>query len=424
MSGAVLDGVRVIELAHEATCWAGKLLADMGAEVIVVEPPGGSTMRHHAPFVGDEPDPERSLYWWHYNTSKRGITLDLDRAAGRDVFTRLVASAQILIEGERPGRLASLGLDYADLVAHRPDLIMTSITPFGREGSRRDEVATDLTILAGGGPVWSCGYDDHSIPPVRGGGNQGYQTGGHYAVLSILTAYYYWLATGEGQLVDVSQHAAANVTTEMASYHWLVQQGTVQRQTGRHAMEEPSMPTQTRCADGRYITSGFPPRRGEEFARILDWLDRLGIRDELPEAVFLELGAQRDSIDISLIGSDDETTAIFGAGREAMNLIASRVSAYDYFIGAQEIGMAVGAIYSPEEAMEDPHFRARGFPTEVDHPELGQKVTYPGAPYRFEKTPWRIDRRAPALGEHNDEILASIGLDAAGIAALREEGAI
>ena len=425
MSGAaVLDGVRVVEIAHERSLWAGKLLADMGADVILVEPPSGSPTRGYPPFVADEPDAERSLYWWHYNTSKRGITLDLDDEAGREVFARLITSADVLLEGEAPGRLASLSLDYSDLLAHRASLIMASITPFGRETSRKDEHATDLTILAGGGPVWSCGYDDHSLPPIRGGGNQGHQTACHYAVMSILTAYYHLLRTGEGQHIDVSQHAAANVTTEMASYHWLVQQGTVARQTGRHAMEHATLGAQTLCKDGRYVTTGVPPRQAREFAAVHAWLGRLGLLEGFPEAVFLEMGAQKESFDLSLIGVDDETTAIFSAGREAMNLIASKISAYEYFIGGQEIGMAVGAIYSPEEAMDDPHWKARGFPTEVEHAELGRTVIYPGAPYRFEKTPWRIARRAPRLGEHNDEIFASIGIEATRREALRRAGVI
>jgi crotonobetainyl-CoA:carnitine CoA-transferase CaiB-like acyl-CoA transferase len=238
--------------------------------------------------------------------------------------------------------------------------------------------------------------------------------------MSILTAYYHKLVTGEGQHIDVSQHAAANVTTEMASYHWLVQQGTVQRQTGRHAMETPSLPVQTRCMDGRYVTTGIPPRSGAEFGAVYEWLERLGLVDEFPEAIFLKMGAEREFIDLSTIGTDDETTAIFGAGREALALIATRVSAYDYFIGAQEIGMTVGVVYAPEEVMEDPHFEARGFPTEVEHEELGRQVRYPGAPYRFEKSPWRISRRAPRLGEHTDEVLGSVGIGAAEVAALRE----
>jgi len=406
MSG-VLDGIRVVELSHERCAFAGKLLADMGADVIVVEPPEGSALRRWGPFVDDTPDPERSLAWWHYNTSKRGIVLDLEQDAGRDALRKLVAGVDLVLEAEDPGRLAGCGLDHPDL-AH-PALIWISITPFGRSGPGRADLTTDLTVLARGGPVWSCGYDDHSLPPVRGLGFQGYNTACHYAVMSALTALLARGAGAPGQFVDVSMHAAANVTTEMASYNYLVQGTTVQRQTGRHALETPSLPSQVRCADGRYVNTGVPRRQPREYAGLLAWLREQGGEAEVPEAVFLEMGAQRDFIDLSKIGQDDEVTAIFAAGREALNFLAARLSAYDFFVGAQRAGLPVGVIYAPEEAFEDPHFVARGFPTPVEHPELGRSVRYPGAPYRFEKTPWRISRRAPRLGEHTDEVLAELG---------------
>jgi len=419
-----LAGLRILELSSERCAWAGKLLADMGADLILIEPPGGDPMRRHPPFVDDLPGPERSLGWWHHHTSKRGIRLDLGRPAGAELFRRLVAGADLVLEAEPPRRLPELGLSPEALCAEHPALIWISVTPFGRSAPRADEQATDLTLLAGGGPAWSCGYDDHSLPPIRGGGNQGHQIAGHYAVLSALTALLHRMATGEGQLVDVNMHAAANVTTEMASYHWLVQRTTVQRQTGRHAMEQTTLPTQVRCADGRWVSTGLPPRKPREYQYVYDWIVELGLEPEFPEAIFLKQGAERESIDLSKIGLDEEITVIFGAGREALNLIASRISAYEFFIGAQERGISVGVIYSPEEAIEDPHFRARGFPVEVLHPELGRSVTYPGAPYRFEKTPWRISRRAPQLGEHEAEVLGEIGLDAAAIAKLRADGVL
>jgi crotonobetainyl-CoA:carnitine CoA-transferase CaiB-like acyl-CoA transferase len=422
--GAALEGIRVVEVASPYTAFAAKLLADMGADVIVVEPPAGSPTRSHPPFLDDRPGPERSLFWWHHNTSKRGTTLDLDRPAGQDLLRRLLATADVLLEGDPPAATAARGLDPEDLAGENTRLVHVSITPFGRTGSRRDEAATDLTLLAAGGPVWSCGYDDHSLPPVRGGGDQAYNTGAHYAVLSVLTALLERDVSSRGQHVDLSLYAAANVTTEMASYHWLVQRGTVQRQTGRHAMEFSTLPTQIRCADGRYVTTGVPPRRPEEMGRLLEWVEELGLGDEFPEAVFLRLGAEKESLDLTKVGVDDELTAIFSAAREGVNLVAASLSAHDFFLGAQRRGMAVGIIYSPEEAFEDEHFRARGFQAEVEHPDLGRSFRYPGAPYRFEKTPWRISRRAPRLGEHDDEVLAELGVTAAERDALRRDGIV
>jgi crotonobetainyl-CoA:carnitine CoA-transferase CaiB-like acyl-CoA transferase len=405
MSTGALAGVRVVELSSELGAFAGKLLADMGADVILVEPPGGDPTRAYPPFADDVPGPESSLFWWHYQTSKRGVVLDLDDPSDRARLRALIGQADVLLECEPPDRLAALELDWPDLSALRPDLVMASITGFGRSGG--DEAFTDLTLLAKGGPVWSCGYDDHSIPPVRGGGNQAYNTACHYAVMSILTALLHREVSGRGQHIDVNAYAAANVTTEMASYHWLVQQGTVQRQTGRHALETPSMETQFACADGHHVTTSIPPREPAHLRFLHDWIAELGGLGEFPEAIFLAQGAERDSaLPLDQLGTDETVTAIFAAGREGLAFVASRVSAYEFFERTQQAGLQTGVVYAPEEAFEDPHFVARGFPTRVEHD--GRVVDYPGAPYKFEKTPWRIQRRAPKLGEHDDEILGAL----------------
>jgi crotonobetainyl-CoA:carnitine CoA-transferase CaiB-like acyl-CoA transferase len=401
-----LTGIRVLELANERCALAGKLLADMGADVILIEPPGGAPARNYPPFLDDAPGPDRSLHWWHYHTSKRGIVLDLDTDAGRADYTSLVATADVLLESEPVARLGALGIDYPDLQRIRPELIHAAVTPFGRNDPKSDAPATDLTLMAGGGPVWSCGYDDHTLPPVRGLGDQGYNTGCHYAVMAVLTAVLARFGSGRGQFIDVSIHAALNVTTEGASYGWLVAQKILQRQTGRHASSVPTGETQVRCADGRYVNTGVPPRFPKEFASLDAWLKQLGFADDLPEAVFLEMGATWEGpFDLSLIGRDDTITAIFGAGREALKLIAARIPAYEFFIGCQRAGLPTGVIYAPEEAFEDEHFKARGFQVEVEHDELGRSFRYPGAPYRLPASPWRIYRRAPRLGEHTLEIL-------------------
>ena len=402
-----LSGLRVLELSHERIAFAGKLLGDMGADVVLIEPPGGDPARRYPPFLDDVPGQERSLYWWHYNTSKRGVVLDLDDARDRERFARLIRTADVLLEAEPRTRLAALALDYADLRKLNPKLIHIAVTPFGRSDAKSDLPATDLTILAGGGPVWSCGYDDHRLPPVRGGGNQGYHTACHFAAMSALTAVLARMASGEGQFIDVSMHAAANVTTEAASYGWLVARQTVQRQTGRHAAVNPSGETQVRCADGSWVNTGVPPRTPAEFARMYDWVRELGLVDAFPEAVLLEMGATwQGPFDLSQIGKDDTITAIFGSGRDALKMLASCLPAYEFFVGCQQRGLAVGVIYSPDEAFEDEHFKARGFQVPLTHDDLGRTFRYPGAPYRLPASPWRLSRRAPKLGEHDQEILS------------------
>ena len=163
------------------------------------------------------------------------------------------------------------------------------------------------------------------------------------------------------------------------------------------------------CADGRYVNTGVPPRFPKEFDKLLNWLRTLDLESKLPEAVFLEMGAQwQGPFDLSKLGSDDTITAIFSAGREALKLIAQSVTAYEFFIGCQNAGLAVGAINSPEEAFEDPHFKARGFQIPVHHDDFEATYTYPGAPYKLPASPWSITRRAPHLGEHTEEVFADL----------------
>lgn len=404
---SVLSGIRVIELANERTSWAGKLMGDMGADVILVEPEEGEASRNYPPFLDDQPGENRSLYFWHYNTSKRSVVLDLEQ--NTEQFLELVNSADILIESEPINRLSNLNIDYPQLSQSNKNLIHIAVTPYGRNSSLSDLPSTDLTIMAAGGPPWSCGYDNHDLPPVRGWGNQSVHTACHFATMSALTALLFRGKTGQGQFIDVSMTAALNVTTEAASYSWLVNRSIVQRQTGRHAAVNPTGETQIQCADGKWANTGVPPRFPREFQKLLDWIRALALEESFPEAVFLEMGANWDGpFDLSQIGSDDTITAIFSAGREGLKLIASSVSAYEFFTGCQNAGLAVGIINSPEEAFEDPHFKDRGFQVEVEHEDFERTITYPGAPFNLPKAPWSISRRAPHKGEHTQEIFAEL----------------
>ncbi len=399
-----LDGLRVIELAHPFGAFAGKLLADAGADVIVVEPPDGAEQRRHGPFADGEPGLERSLAWWAENTSKRSVVADLDEEVGRRLVADLVAEADVFLECTRTGWLTDRRLDFDDLRPRNPDLIQVAITPFGRDERGGSPDMTDLTVLARGGPMWSCGYDDHELPPVRGRGNQGLRIAAHHAVMAVMTALLARSRHG-GQFIDVSMVAAANVTTEFASYGWLAGQQTVQRQTGRHAAATPTEPTQIRCADGRYLNTGVPPRRGREFESLLGWIRELGEEDGFELASLLELGASYDVITLAMLQEDPLAGEVFQAGRDAMAFLASKLSAHEAFCGFQRRGIAAGVVWSPDEAMIDPHFVERRFPTEVHHDQLGRSVTYPGPPIRFTASPMAIRSPAPTLGQHTAEVI-------------------
>jgi crotonobetainyl-CoA:carnitine CoA-transferase CaiB-like acyl-CoA transferase len=402
-----LNGVRVVEMASVWGAWAGKLLGDLGADVVVVEPPGGHLTRRFGPFADDEPNPNQSLWWWFYNTSKRSVVLDLDTGSDQDEFRRLVRGADIVLEGEPPHRLAELGIDETDFRAAQPDLIWTSVTSHGRASDRSLQPWTDLTIAAASGMAWLNGYDDHSLPPMRGRGNQTIQVAGTHAAMATLTALLHRDVTGLGQHVDVSAFAACNVTTESGTFVWLVAKDTVQRQTGRHAATQPTMGVQVQAADGHHVTTGFLPHRAEDFQVILDWLDDLELRETSPEVFWLDIGVARGGVDVRREWGDAEPVSILGAARAALVHIAEHVTSLEFFEGAQRRNLQVGAILSPEEAYENEHFIDRGFQATVDHDELGREIRYPGAPFVLSASPWGISRRPPLIGEHNDEVLGA-----------------
>jgi len=396
-SEAALTGYRVIELASERCALAGKLLADMGAEVIVVEPPGGCQTRAWEPFADDVPGLENSLHWWHYNTSKKSVMVDIETEVGAQQFRSLLATADVVIEAEPLGRLDALGLDWNQLREDESELIWTSISHHGRDGA--DPPATDLTLLAEGGPVWSCGYDDQQLPPVRGGGNQAFHTACHYAVPAILVALMWRETSSRGQLIDVSMLGAANATTEFATLWWLNAEQEVQRQTGRHAHVRPTEWTQIRCADGRWFNTGMPPRNKREFAALRTWIEELGLVKECSSYEILKLGDQYERIGVFELDADPLAGEVFQAGRDVIEFLGQRLPAYELFLGLQERGMACGIVYSPDEMIEDPHFVERGFPVDVFYEDRNSTYTHPGAPYRFQRTPW-MATRAPHLGEH------------------------
>lgn len=404
---ALLEGLKVVELASDRAAYGGKLMGDLGADVIVIEPPGGHPSRMYGPFADDDEDPDKSLWWWNYNTSKRGIVLDLETEAGRETFRHLASSADIVLEGEDPGVLDAKGIDHGQIRAEVPGLIWVSVTPNGRMLADLHEPMTDLTMLAAGGLVWNCGYDDHSLPPVRPSGGHAHHTASAFAVLGALTAVVHRDLTGAGQHVDVSMIAATNVTTEVSSIDWLYRGATNQRQTGRHASEHFTMGIQVQTGDGGYCANPLGLTTAGNYKDVMDWLRELGLEEEFGEFFFLQMGIDRGGVSLKELGADVEATEIYRAGREALYAIAAKVTAPEFFVYAQSRGIACAAVYAPDECLEDAQFKFREYPVQVEHPELGRSFTYPGIAFTGDFIPDGI-RRAPLVGEHTDEVLASI----------------
>jgi crotonobetainyl-CoA:carnitine CoA-transferase CaiB-like acyl-CoA transferase len=216
----VLSPYRVLDLTTERGLLCGQILGDLGADVIKIEPPGGEPCRRIGPFLHDIPHPEHSLSFWYYNTSKRGMTLDINTADGRDLFRRLAAIADVVVETFRPGYLSSLGCDYAMLSRKNPGLVLCSLTPFGQTGPWRDYLSSDLLHMAAGGEMASSGYDQADVPnapPIAPGGGNAWHMGCHFAYMAIVAALVHRTVSGCGQYIDASIHEACALTQSRPS---------------------------------------------------------------------------------------------------------------------------------------------------------------------------------------------------------------
>jgi crotonobetainyl-CoA:carnitine CoA-transferase CaiB-like acyl-CoA transferase len=404
-----LARLRVLELADVKGQFCGKLMADLGADVIKIEPPGGEAARGVGPFLDDTPHPERSLFFWHYNTSKRGITLNLETADGQHLLRRLAATADVMLETFPPGYLPGLGLAYADLAASNPALIMCSLTPFGQTGPWRDYRTSDLLHLAAGGQMASCGYDEIDVPnapPIAPGGGNAWHMGSHYAYMAIMAALVYRTVTGRGQYIDASVHEACALTTEAAVPTYIYRGEGVMRQTGRHHAPAPTPRAQFLSQDGKYVLALVAGRLTPKYVKELaDMLDTYGMAGDLKDPKYQD----PQVIEANTAHIIDDLVA---------NFIASLPQEEVYHV-AQERGFTWGAVRTPEELFEDRHLQDRGFWKQVEHPELGRTFVYPGEAAIFNGSPWRISRRAPLIGEHNEAIFCGeLGLSPQELASL------
>jgi benzylsuccinate CoA-transferase BbsE subunit len=363
------------------------------------------------PFYEDMPNRERSLYFWHYNTSKRGITLDVETEDGRQLFRKLAEGADVILETFDPGYMASLGLGYDDLKESNPGLIMCSLTSFGQTGPWKDYVGNDLLHLAAGGQMACCGYSDEDLPgapPIAPGGGQAWHTGSHFACMGIISALMHRTQTGKGQYIDTSVHESCALTTEMHVNTWIYGKAVVQRQTGRHAAAQPNQKSQHMCGDGKFVNVGaqiVTRITGEQLKVLRGWYEELG----LP---------------VDLIDEKERNPDVITDNELFMMLLAS-ASRDQIYHGGQKRGFNLGAVRAPDEVMEDPHLEDRGFWTAVEQPQVGKSFLHPGPAGIFNGSPWRISRRAPMIGEHNEELLCGeLGLSRAELAVLAESGVV
>jgi len=385
-----LAGLKVLEVANDIGGeFAGLLLAQMGAEVVKLEPPEGSPTRRVGPFAKGEDRPDTSLNFWFYNSNKKSVAADLATADGKAALEMLLKDADVLVSTLQPAALKTLGIDLKALSDAHPKLIVLSVTPFGLTGPWADYKSSDLVALAAGGPLNSCGYDDHSIPPIRPGGNQGYHSATSFAQIGVMLALLERQKTGRGQLLDVSMHEACAVNVELANPYWFYPRVHVHRQTCRHAQPSPTQPALFRCADGRYVYFALILSEPKAWKALVDWMDSKGMAVQLTDPAFSDVAYRQ---------------AHFHEVQELVECFFLIQDSHVAYHEGQAAGLPIGVLNAPEDLFADEHLQAREFFVDVEHEGLG-KVTYPGALYRFSSFGEAPRTAAPRLGQHTQEVL-------------------
>ena len=403
MPGGALGGMRVLELGELVSApYCARLFADYGAEVVKVEPPAGDRARSWGPFPGDRPDPEASGLFFFLNTNKRGVTLDVTRARGRDLFLALVRQADLLVENTPPRRMREWGLDYPALAAVNPDLVVVSITPFGQTGPYAEWNGYDLNAfhLSATGSRY-CGRPGEA--PLEHGTFAADFFGAVTGAAWGLAAVYGRGRAGGGQHVDVScAEAVAALFVGSQNIGAYAQDGKFDRRTGV-GMSLGAPATILPCKDGHVWILALEPGQWNGLVRAMgnpEWAQL-----EMFQDMFVR--AQNADAIYPLI---TEWTMQLGK-REIMER-------------CQAEGCPVTAVFTVAEAAEHPHLAARGYVVEVEHPVLG-RVRDLGAPFVLPASPGGPSRPAPRLGEHNAEILGErLGLGAEELARLRREGVV
>jgi len=374
---APLAGIRVLDLAGVSGALAGKLLAGLGADVVLVEPPGGSALRTLPPFWQGAPDGEHGLAFWFYAAGKRSVvsadlagTAGTRRGGGNDL-ARLADAADVVIDTGPPGSAAAWRTG-------RERLVVAAITPFGQSGPRAAWRTSNLVAEAIGGMSFTNGHRDG--PPLAALGLQAYHQAGVQAAIGVMAALIARESSGRGQLVDVSIQAAVTGALEHVPglFH---QAGVVPKRQG--TLHWTRYFRLGRCRDGwvMHCTLG-------DWTSLLEWVKSDGFGAEIDDPA-LDDAARRK----------DEAERLF----DALDAWAARYTVAELHEGAQLRRIPYAAVRAPEALLADEHLAARGFFVPLEHPDLGTTLPYPGGPFRVGSEPWRVTR-PPRLGEHDDAV--------------------
>jgi len=410
----MLNHLRALDLTDDRGFLCGKILADLGVNVIKVEKPGGDPSRMTGGFWGGKPDPEKSLYWFAYNSNKKGITLDIEDAKGKEIFGKLVSTVDFVIESFPPGYLDGLGIGYTYFGKDKKGLIWASITPFGTEEPYRNYKDSDIVVMGLSGTLYQTGESDG--PPVHISLPQACLHAGADAAVGCMIAYYHREKTGEGQLVDVSmQQSAAWFQANAVPTYEL--NGAILKRSGsfRAGMSAQIAQRQVwRCQDSYVFFNVIGGRTGaKSLSALVAWMDEENMATDF------------------LLNMDWDSFDMFTVTGEEMDKISQPVGEFfmkhtskELLRGAVPRGVSIGPLSGMRDLLDDECLNARHFWTEIEHPELGTGITYPKEFIRSTEADFSTRFRAPLIGEHNREVYKEIGLEEKELHSLKKDGVI
>ena len=404
----ILNNIRVIDASTGiAGPYAGKMLADYGAEVIKLELPDAPDFsRGVGAFPDGLPHSEKSALYLHLNAGKKGVTLDLSTPEGGRMFRELAARCDVVLESFRPGQMAEWGVGYHDLRDARGDIVMTSVTPYGQSGPHKDYEYTELTIFASGGAMHREGLPDRE--PLRYGAEIAQYFSGTTAAAATMIALFGVAMHGEGEWIDISmQECFAGHPHQVGRRTpWIYGNEPDLRKPPRLAaagMREPYAVGSFRCKDGYVSFLPLGSRMWPQLARMIDRADMINDpRYRSPD----DRTERREELEAIFQGWFNEHTRmeVFAAGQREMLPCAPIMESY--------------------EALENPHFRERGYFVDLMHPDAGS-LTYTGLPFRLSDDAPTPNAPAPRLGEHNGEVYGELlNIGGAELAELRAKGVV
>ncbi len=412
----MLGGYRVLDLTSDRGYYCGQLLGNLGADVIKIEPPGGDPGRNTEPFFRDQAHPEKSFFWMAFNTNKRGITLNLETEDGRRLFRRLAEKADVVVESFDPGYLDALSLGYAELEKLNPRLVFTSITPFGQTGPRRDFKSSDLVAWGMGGLLFQTGDPDR--PPTHLSHIPlAYLLAGMDGASGTAIALYWRATSGLGQQVDVSMQETVAKTTMMLHEVWLVTGTEFRRSSSWYHV--PASPVVLRLVwpakDGYIFYMMYVGAFGaEEDKRLVQWMQEEGIADDFIRG-----------IDWANLDWREKTKEYGDRIQDYLFRLFKDKTKAELLEQALKRNILIQPISTPKDILTHPQFVAREYWQEVKHDELGMTMKYPARFCMASETPLRISRRAPVIGEHNEEVYCGeLGLSRGDLVALKQAGII